>query len=226
MTLYEEEVYSAPGLIFGYLRVSTLNQKLEQQQKIIQEKFPKVCKFFKDSCSGKDVNRPGLQLLLEHLRDNDTIVVESLSRISRSTSDLLSLLKRFKERNIKLISVREDYDFSTATGKLLVVLLAGLAEMERDLMLERQREGIAIAKLAGKYKGRKRIKIPDNFERCLEMYLNRENNYKIKDFMKDTGLKQSQLFKFKKQFKQNKEKGKDEVKDGVEVKVKVKVKEN
>ena len=135
-------------------------------------------------------------MLLENLRDNDIVVVESLSRISRSTSDLLSLLNRFKERNIKLISLKENYDFSTATGKLLVVLLATLAEMERYLMLERQKEGIAIAKTLGKYKGRQPIKMPDNFDHCLDMYSNRENNYRIKDFMKDTGLKQSRFYSF------------------------------
>ena len=98
--------------------------------------------------------------------------------------NLLNLLEQFKQKQITLISLKEDFNFNTSTGKLLLTLLVALTEMERDLLLERQREGIALAKARGAYKGRKSIPIPDNFHQCLQMYLNRENNYQIKHFIR------------------------------------------
>ena len=97
---------------------------------------------------------------------NYTVIVESFSRISRNTSDLLNLLNEFQKKEISLISLKEDFDFTTPTGKLIFTLLAALSEMERDILLERQKEGIALAKLQGKYKGRKPIKCPENFQQC------------------------------------------------------------
>jgi DNA invertase Pin-like site-specific DNA recombinase len=191
-----------PSLLFGYIRVSTLEQNAERQEQLILQKYPdQIHTFFRDTASGKTLERPGIQELLKNLRTHDTVVVESFSRISRNTRDLLNLLEQFKQKQITLISLKEDFNFNTSTGKLLLTLLVALAEMERDLLLERQREGIALAKARGAYKGRKSIPIPDNFQQCLQMYLNRENNYQIKHFMLDTGLKRTQVFKFMKQIK-------------------------
>jgi DNA invertase Pin-like site-specific DNA recombinase len=191
-----------PSLLFGYIRVSTLEQNAERQEQLILQKYPdQIHTFFRDTASGKTLERPGIQELLKNLRTYDTVVVESFSRISRNTRDLLNLLEQFKQKQITLISLKEDFNFNTSTGKLLLTLLVALTEMERDLLLERQREGIALAKARGAYKGRKSIPIPDNFHQCLQMYLNRENNYQIKHFMLDTGLKRTQVFKFMKQIK-------------------------
>jgi DNA invertase Pin-like site-specific DNA recombinase len=150
--------------------------------------------------------------LFSTLRNYDTVVVESFSRISRNTADLLNLLESFKQKNITLISLKENFDFNTSTGKLLFTLLAALAQMEREILLERQREGIALAKARGAYKGRKSIPIPHNFHTCLQMYLNRENNYRIKQFMIDTGLKRTQLFQFIKKIKKQKQEQEQEQK--------------
>lgn len=199
--LYELKPF--PNLVFGYVRVSTTDQNTERQKQLLLEKFPnQLTRIYEDTASGKSFNhRPNFQLLLETVRTNDTIVVESFSRISRNSADLLKLLNDFEEKQITLISLKENFDFKTPTGKLMLTLLVGLTQMERELLLERQKEGILLAKAAGKYKGRKKIKKPSNFEDCLKMYLNRENNYRIKNFMLDTGLKRSSVFKFIKERK-------------------------
>jgi DNA invertase Pin-like site-specific DNA recombinase len=93
--------------------------------------------------------------MMDFVRDGDTVVVESFSRLARSSSDLAYLVKWFGEQNIALKSDKENFDTSTAVGKLMVAMLASIAEFERDIMLERQAEGIAQAKLRGVYKGRK-----------------------------------------------------------------------
>jgi DNA invertase Pin-like site-specific DNA recombinase len=192
-----EQIKQVPSLIFGYIRVSTIDQNPERQESLILQRYPnQIHAFFRDSASGKTLERPGIQELLKTIREHDTVVVESFSRISRNTNELLNLLEQFKQKQITLISLKEDFNFNTSTGKLLLTILAALTQMERDILLERQREGIALAKLKGKYKGRKSIPIPPNFQTCLQMYLNRNNNYKIKQFMIDTGLKRTQLFKF------------------------------
>ena len=192
-----EQIKVSPVCFFGYIRVSTIDQNPQRQQTLILEKYPDlITTFFRDSSSGKTLERPGFQELLKTVRKNDTVIVESFSRISRNTSDLLNLLNEFQKKEISLISLKEDFDFTTPTGKLIFTLLAALSEMERDILLERQKEGIALAKLQGKYKGRKPIKCPENFQQCFLMYSNRANNYSIKNFMLDTGLKRTQLFKF------------------------------
>jgi DNA invertase Pin-like site-specific DNA recombinase len=201
-----EQIQPVNSFIFGYIRVSTLDQNPQRQEQLILQKYPnQIHAFFRDSASGKTLERPGIQELFSTLRNYDTVVVESFSIISRNTADLLNLLESFKQKNITLISLKENFDFNTSTGKLLFTLLAALAQMEREILLERQREGIALAKARGAYKGRKSIPIPQNFHTCLQMYLNRENNYRIKQFMIDTGLKRTQLFQFIKKIKKQKQ---------------------
>ena len=92
------------------------------------------------------MNRPELQRLLEFAREGDTVYVKDFSRLARSTKDLLELVERFKEKNIHLVSLKENLDTSTATGKLMLTMIAAINEFERENILERQREGIALAK--------------------------------------------------------------------------------
>jgi DNA invertase Pin-like site-specific DNA recombinase len=106
--------------------------------------------------------------MIQRVRPGDTIIVESFSRISRSTVDLLQLLEQFKNKNIQFISIKQDYDFNTPSGRLIVGVLALFNQFQREMMLDNQAEGIAIAKLKGKYKGRQRIPIPKNFDFALQ----------------------------------------------------------
>ena len=155
----------------GYVRVSTVTQH-EDRQLVTMEKFG-VEKLFQEKVSGKDKNRPQLQQLLDFVREGDTVIIHDFSRLARSTKDLLEIVEYLNNKKVALISAKENLDTSTATGKLMLTMIGAINEFERTNLLERQREGIAVAKKKGKYKGRKEVKI-DNFEQYYNKYLNRE----------------------------------------------------
>ena len=174
-------------MILGYVRVSTVEQN-EARQLVTMEKY-NVEKIFSEKVSAKDTKRPKLQELLgfidnfyefnKHLdedkRQSLTVVIHDFSRLARSIKDLLTIVELFEEKNVKLISAKENIDTSTPTGKLMLTMIGAINEFERTNLLERQREGIAIAKAEGKYKGRKEVKV-DNFEEHYHRYKNRELN--------------------------------------------------
>ena len=114
-------------------------------------------KVFVDKASGKNVNRPQLNEMLAFVRQGDTIVVESISRFARNTKDLLELMEKLTAKGVGFISKKEAIDTGTPTGKFMLTVFAAVAELEREYILQRQREGIAIAKAQGKYRGRKPI---------------------------------------------------------------------
>lgn len=149
----------ARGKHIAYIRVSTIEQN-EARQRAALESYD-IDKWFIEKKSGKDTNRPKLQEMLEYLRDDDIVYVEEFSRLGRSAADLLNIVRQIEECGAKFVSIKEQFDTKTPAGKLQMTMLAAIAEFERDMILERQREGIAIAKRMGKYKGRKRIKVPD-----------------------------------------------------------------
>ena len=136
----------------GYVRVSTREQHTERQEAMLERLG--VEKVFIDKLSGKNMERPQLVAMLNYVREGDVLVVESFSRLSRSLKDFLWILDMLEEKHVTLVSQKETIDTSTTMGRFMVTVLAALAEMEREQMLERQAEGIAIAKEAGKYKGR------------------------------------------------------------------------
>jgi len=141
--------------IIGYARVSTDEQNEARQLAAFEER--KTHRIFLDKCSGKDANRPQLKNMLDYVREGDTVIVTEYSRLARSTSDLLNIVDKLTSKGVQLVSLKEQLDTSTPQGKLMLTMFAGLAEFERAMILERQREGIAIAKAQGKYKGRKPI---------------------------------------------------------------------
>ncbi len=141
----------------AYVRVSTTDQNEARQVEAL-EKY-NIEKWFIEKISAKDTNRPELQGLLEFAREGDSIYIHDFSRFARSTEGLLSLVKILQKKSINLVSNKENLDTSTATGKLMLTMIAAINEFERANLLERQREGIAIAKKEGKYKGRKQISI-------------------------------------------------------------------
>lgn len=175
-------------MVLGYCRVSTLEQSLDRQLVSMQQYG--VEKIFEEKISGKNANRPKLQELIGFAREGDTIVIHSFDRLARSTKDLLYLVEMFTNKGITLISNKEQIDTSTPTGKLLLTVIAAINEFERTNLLERQAEGIAIAKAKGVYKGRKPIKV-DNFGEYYTKWKTRECSKA--DLMKLLGISRPTL---------------------------------
>lgn len=160
-------------MIVGYVRVSTVEQN-EGRQLVTMEKY-NVEKIFQEKVSAKDTNREELNKLLDFVREGDTVVIHDFSRLARSTKNLLEIVELLEQKKVNLISSKENIDSSTPTGKLMLTMIGAINEFERANLLERQREGIKLAKEQNKYKGRKAIKI-DNFENYYNRYKNREFN--------------------------------------------------
>jgi DNA invertase Pin-like site-specific DNA recombinase len=142
-------------MIFNYLRVSTILQNTERQLVDV------VCdRLYEDKLSGKDTNRPQFQLMMSNLRTGDIINVHSLDRVGRNTKDILEIVKTVKDKGCLIHFHKENLKFdgskSDLYSDLMLTILAGFSEFERNIILERQREGIAIAKAKGVYKGRKK----------------------------------------------------------------------
>lgn len=157
----------------AYIRVSTTEQNDERQKQALANKG--ISKWFIEKCSGKTKNRPQLNMCLNYMREGDTLYVHDLSRLARNTKDLLDIVEKLDKEGIKLYSNKESIDTGTATGKLFLTLVGAIAEFERNNLLERQREGIALAKKAGKYKGRKKIQISEEeWNNVYSKYMNRE----------------------------------------------------
>ncbi len=137
----------------AYVRVSTQEQNLDRQLELLKPYG--IEKFFQEKQSGKDMGREKLSELLEFVREGDEVYVESWSRLSRTVRDLLKLFEMFDRKKVRLYSVKEQYNTSSPTGKLMLNIIAALNQFERENLLERQREGIACAKQKGVYRGRK-----------------------------------------------------------------------
>lgn len=141
------------GAVVGYVRVSTVDQNTERQLDGIH-----LDKVFTDKASGKDTKRPELARALEFLREGDELVVHSMDRLSRSVVDMLGTVEELTGRGVRVRFVKENLTFgdtANACNDLMLTIMAAVAQFERSMMLERQREGIAIAKAKGVYKGRK-----------------------------------------------------------------------
>ncbi|MDP1453925.1 recombinase family protein [Peribacillus frigoritolerans] len=155
----------------AYIRVSTVEQNEARQVQAM--KLYNIDKVYHEKVSAKNIERPKLQEMLDFVREGDTIYVADFSRLARSTKDLLELVELLESKGVQLVSIKENIDTSTATGRLMLKMISAINDFERENMLERQREGIAIAKAAGKYKGRKEVSIPD-FDKQYQRYIIRE----------------------------------------------------
>ena len=156
----------------GYVRVSTVEQNEARQLESL--KGYDIDRWYTEKVSGKDLNRPELQKMLDFAREGDTIFIHDFSRISRSVKDLLSLIDTLEAKKVHLVSVKESLDTSTPAGRFMLTMIGAINEFERANLLERQAEGIAIAKAKGKYKGRKAIEINEAFIEGYNKYLARK----------------------------------------------------
>lgn len=158
----------------AYVRVSTIEQN-EQRQIEGLSKY-NIEKWFTEKVSGKNTtDRPELKNMIDFVRQGDTVYIHDFSRLARSTKDLLEIVEQLSNKGVHLVSNKENVDSSTATGKLMLTMIGAIAEFERQNLLDRQAEGIAIAKREGKYAGRKAIKIDsDIFRTQYARYTSRE----------------------------------------------------
>ena len=158
----------------AYVRVSTAEQNEARQVEGLHSH--NIDKWFTEKISGKNTHRPQLQAMLDFVREGDTVYIHDFSRLARSTKDLLELVEQLQSKGVHLISNKEHLDTSTPTGKLMLTMIAAINEFERANTLERQREGISIAKRNGVYKGRKKIAVPPGFAELYAQYQRREMN--------------------------------------------------
>ncbi len=157
----------------AYVRVSTVLQNEARQLEALKQY--QIEKWFTEKVSGKDTNRPKLKELLDFVREGDTVYIHDFSRLARSTKDLLEIVELLKAKGVTLRSNKENLDTSTPNGKLMLTVIAAINEFERANLLERQREGIEIAKKEGKFKGGQVKKIDDiTFNAAYDKYIKRE----------------------------------------------------
>ena len=154
-------------MVFGYVRVSTIQQNTDRQLETLTAYG--VDRGGDGHLKRKDLNRPKLQQMLDTLREGDTVVVTSVDRIARSAKDLLNLVDHIHSQGAHFKSLDNNIDTSKDMGKFILTILAAVAELERATILERQRQGIEIAKREGRYKGRKRKEIQD-FEKVYQQW--------------------------------------------------------
>lgn len=145
----------------GYVRISTTEQNTARQDNLMVSLG--VERVYTDRLSGKNTERPELHKMMEFVREGDMVVVESISRFARNTRDLLELVATLDTKNVQFVSKKEAIDTSTPAGKFMLAVFGALAELERENILERQAEGIAIAKAEGRMTGRPK-KAVDMFE--------------------------------------------------------------
>lgn len=143
----------------GYIRVSTQEQNTIRQEVMMRDLG--VDELYIDKASGKNMDRPELKKMMGYVRQGDTVIVEAISRFARNTRDLLDLVEQLAVKQVEFVSRKEAIDTTTPTGKFMLTVFGAVAELERDYILQRQREGIDIAKAQGKYTGRKPITHPD-----------------------------------------------------------------
>ncbi len=159
---------SVSGTVVAYLRVSTSRDQSTDAQKhaIVRAGYSPAKLFIDEGITGRRLDRPGLSAMLDWVREGDTIVVYSLSRVSRSTTDLLNLLERLDAQGVHLVSLSEAVDTSTPVGRLLVTVLAALSQFEVDTLRDRTIAGLDAARAQGRVGGRPRALTPDDLVRA------------------------------------------------------------
>ena len=176
--------------IFGYARVSTEQQNLDRQLDAPRKYGCDV--IYNEKMTGTKRDRPELAKMLDRMTEGDTVVIESLSRLGRSTKDLIELTELFQSKGVHLVSLKESIDTSTSTGKLLFTLMSAIAQFERDVIADRTREGLKSARARGRTGGRPKTD-PDAVRKAIKLYNTRQ--YSIREIEELTGVKKSTLYR-------------------------------
>lgn len=179
------------GQRIGYVRVSSFDQNPERQLEQVQ-----VDKVFTDKASGKDTQRPELDALLSFVRDGDTVVVHSMDRLARNLDDLRRLVQKLTKRGVRIEFVKEHLTFTgedSPMANLMLSVMGAFAEFERALIRERQREGIALAKQRGAYRGRKKSLSPDRITELRQRVALGEQKAKL---AREFGISRETLYQY------------------------------
>ncbi len=179
------------GALVGYARTSTSDQQAGLDAQIVELKAAGCTKIFAEQTSAVDAVRPELKAALEFLRDGDQFICSRPDRLARSTIELLNLVEGLTQRGVVVKLLSMNIDTSTATGKLFLTLMAGISTFERELMLERQRHGVAAAKAAGKYKGR----APTARAKSSEVLRLKADGKTVAQIAQETGISRASIYR-------------------------------
>lgn len=182
----------------GYIRVSSSSQSTDRQEDSMASLG--LDKVFCEKISGKNANRPELKKMLDYAREGDSIVVSDISRLARSTRDLLSIIDTLQQKKVEFISLKESIDTSTPQGRFILTIFAALSELERENILSRQREGIAAAKERGKHLGRPAMPFPSNWESIYSAW--KSSELSPSEAARKLGLKRPTLYLMAKRWEQ------------------------
>lgn len=185
----------------GYIRVSTQQQNTGRQHEGFTAHNITIDKMYEEKISGKNTDRPQLQSMLQYVREGDTVYVESFSRLARSTRDLLNIMETLTAKGVQFVSLKENVDTSTPNGKFMLIVFAGLAELERESILQRQREGIDLCLAEGRAYGRPSAQFSDTFAKHYQQW--RAGEIKAVDFMRAENLPKSTFYKLVKRYEQS-----------------------
>lgn len=179
-------------MLIGYARVSTQDQNLDRQ--LDQLKVAGCERIYQEKITGAKRSRPELAKLLENIRTGDVIVIADLTRLSRSTKDLLYLVGELEAKKANVKSLKENWvDTTTAQGKLMFTIISGLSQFERDLTSERTKEGLAAARARGRVGGRKPVD-PKVIDTAIRMYNSKAHS--ISEICKTTGISKMTLYRY------------------------------
>ena len=185
----------------AYIRVSTKEQNTGRQHEDFTAKGIVLDKVFEEKLSGKNTDRPQLQAMLAYLREGDTLYVESFSRFARSARDFLNIVNTLNEKGVSFVSLKENIDTTTSQGKFMLTVFAGLYELERDNILERQREGIDLALKEGRAYGRPKASFSTTFADNYKLW--KTGQLKAVDFMKIENIPKSTFYKLVKRYEED-----------------------
>ena len=189
---------------YFYIRVSSKEQNtIRQEVKAKEYNIPKDNVYI-EKVSGKNItDRPVLNNMMSIIKNGDKLIVDSISRFARNTKDLIELVDQLNDKGVIFVSLKEAIDTTTPTGMFMLTIFGAVAQLERDYIKDRQMEGIAIAVEQGKFKGRKAIEYPKQWDKYYKMM--KENTIKAADVMKILDLKKTTFYKLIKEYENNKE---------------------
>ena len=186
----EDEAMS-DNYIYGYARVSTQQQDLSRQLDLLSQY--NCIEILTEKITGTKSDRPELTRLKDKVRPGDILIIESFSRLGRSTKDLIEIVEYFENKDVKLISIKENFDTNTPHGKLMLTVFQAFSQFERDLIVQRTKEGLESARTRGRQGGRPRVKEQD-INRALKLYNSKE--YSISEIVSMTGISQATLYRY------------------------------